>query len=161
MVREDIVAGLRNAVERGYSLEIAKQSFISAGYSAAEVEAAAKYISTGVLPTASPIPYQKQSQPNQDQLQGQTSQGSLIQQTTGQQSQQAQTSEQNASQQIQPVREFSQTPQAPPQAGQPFMNKPKKKIPWKLIILISVLAVLIGILIVTLVFKDNLVNLFS
>jgi len=47
MVREDIVAGLKNAVERGYSLEQAKQSFISAGYSKEEVEEASNFIHGG------------------------------------------------------------------------------------------------------------------
>lgn len=44
MVREDIVAGLKNAVERGYSLELAKKSFISAGYSKEEVEEASAFV---------------------------------------------------------------------------------------------------------------------
>lgn len=44
MVREDIVAGLKNAVERGESLEEAKQSFISAGYSKEDVEEASSLI---------------------------------------------------------------------------------------------------------------------
>ncbi len=49
MVREDLVAGLRNAVEKGESLEVAKYSFISAGYSREEVEEASRFVSTGVL----------------------------------------------------------------------------------------------------------------
>ncbi len=50
MVREDIVAGLRNAVEKGEPLEEAKQSFISAGYSKADVEEASSSIqSSSVL----------------------------------------------------------------------------------------------------------------
>jgi len=41
MVREDILGGLKNALERGDSLEKAKGSFISAGYPKNEVEEAA------------------------------------------------------------------------------------------------------------------------
>jgi len=44
MVREDIVAGLRNAIERGSSIEQAKMSFISAGYPREEVEEASQFI---------------------------------------------------------------------------------------------------------------------
>lgn len=47
MANRDLVAGLRNAVERGYSLERAKQSFISAGYPREEVEEASRSIYSG------------------------------------------------------------------------------------------------------------------
>jgi len=40
MARGDILAGLRNALERGESLEEAKESLINAGYSREEVEEA-------------------------------------------------------------------------------------------------------------------------
>jgi len=41
MVREDIVGGLKNAIERGDSVQEAKNSFLSAGYSQKDVEEAA------------------------------------------------------------------------------------------------------------------------
>jgi len=41
-MREDIAAGLKNAFERGESMEKAVQAFISAGYNKSEVEEAAK-----------------------------------------------------------------------------------------------------------------------
>jgi len=41
MVREDLVSSLRNAVERGESIEKAKRSLTNAGYDSAEVEQAA------------------------------------------------------------------------------------------------------------------------
>jgi hypothetical protein len=41
MPREDILGGLKNALERGDSVDEAKETFISAGYSKAEVEDAA------------------------------------------------------------------------------------------------------------------------
>lgn len=45
---EEIVAGIRNAMERGASLQQAVQSFINAGYSAYEVREAERAISGGV-----------------------------------------------------------------------------------------------------------------
>lgn len=39
---EDIFAGLKNAVERGYSIDKAVQSFINAGYNPVEVKRAAE-----------------------------------------------------------------------------------------------------------------------
>lgn len=47
MVKEGLVAGLKNAVERGENLERAKYSFISAGYSKEEVEEAARSVQGG------------------------------------------------------------------------------------------------------------------
>jgi hypothetical protein len=51
MVREDIVAGLRNALDRGNSFEAAKQSLLNAGYSSEDIAEAGNYINAGsVLP---------------------------------------------------------------------------------------------------------------
>ncbi len=47
-MQSEILAGLKNAMEHGSSIESAIQSFISAGYNPQEVMEAAKYISTGV-----------------------------------------------------------------------------------------------------------------
>ncbi len=49
-MRDEIQAGLRNAIERGFSLENAIQSFIGAGYNPVEVKEAAKSLSTGIVP---------------------------------------------------------------------------------------------------------------
>ncbi|MBI5804311.1 hypothetical protein HY450_03640 [Candidatus Pacearchaeota archaeon] len=46
-MENEIVSGLRNAIERGASLEKAVQSFINAGYNAEEVRAAGEEISSG------------------------------------------------------------------------------------------------------------------
>lgn len=50
-MREDIVAGLRNALERGESLEKAVQSLINAGYNPIEVNQAAQNLSEGAIST--------------------------------------------------------------------------------------------------------------
>ena len=41
---EEIIGGLRNALERGADLQSAKQSFINAGYSSSEVESAVQKV---------------------------------------------------------------------------------------------------------------------
>ncbi len=46
-MREEIWAGLKNAMERGATLEQAVQSFINSGYSPGEVQEAAKALSEG------------------------------------------------------------------------------------------------------------------
>jgi len=48
MKNNEITGGLKNAVERGDSLERAVQSFINAGYNAGLVRQAAEEISSGV-----------------------------------------------------------------------------------------------------------------
>jgi hypothetical protein len=59
-MKEEIVQGLRNAIERGYSLESAAQSFVNAGYNPREVQEAMAILSS---PTVS-----QQSQPIQQQF---------------------------------------------------------------------------------------------
>ena len=55
-MRDEIAAGLKNAIERGYSLDSAARSFINAGYNPAEVKAAAESLTQGVSSIlASPI----------------------------------------------------------------------------------------------------------
>jgi hypothetical protein len=49
MVREEILTGLKNAVERGQSIEKAVQSMISAGYNPTEVNEAVSYINLGSI----------------------------------------------------------------------------------------------------------------
>ena len=52
MARQDIVSGLRNAVERGYSIDVAISSFVNSGYKKDEVTEAAAYL--GVVPAIAP-----------------------------------------------------------------------------------------------------------
>ncbi len=44
MVREDIVGGLRNAIERGETVEEAKQSFLNASYPEDEIDNAMSFL---------------------------------------------------------------------------------------------------------------------
>ncbi len=120
MVREDIVAGLKNAVEKGESLETAKQSFISAGYSREEVEEASNLVQSG---SALIIRRGENFPPLKIQTQQQT--------------QQLET----------------------PKENMPIKNKPKGN--FKIILLVIVLLFLVGILILTIVFKEKIINFLS
>lgn len=53
MVRQDIVAGLKNAIERGDSLENAKQILVNSGYNGDDVDAAASYVDS--VPRKMPV----------------------------------------------------------------------------------------------------------
>ncbi|MEK6889661.1 MAG: hypothetical protein AABW82_00875 [Nanoarchaeota archaeon] len=54
MTDNEIIGGLRNALERGQSLERAVQSFINAGYNPRTVQEAANELSSGVTQIVNP-----------------------------------------------------------------------------------------------------------
>jgi hypothetical protein len=53
MVNEDILGGLKAAIQRGSSIQSSMVSFINAGYSQQEVEEAANIIQSGIFPVQS------------------------------------------------------------------------------------------------------------
>ena len=117
MVRMDIVAGLKNAVERGYSLRQAQQTLINSGYNQAEIMEATNYLTGGLATTNQP---QTTQQPGQAQRP---------------QTQQTQTTH------------------------QPIMRK--KKFPFLLVFLILILLTLVGFLVISVIFREDLIALFS
>lgn len=92
MVNEEILGGLRNALERGQTLDKAVQSFINAGYNSNDVKAAASKINQGAStmmqpsqpkeqkpeekpsPTKPSVPQQKETPKTQPSPQPQTEQ---------------------------------------------------------------------------------------
>lgn len=66
MVREEIVAGLRNAVERGQTIQQAMQSMINAGYQLNEIQEASGYVNMGAIGSMQQVPqaYVSQEQYN-------------------------------------------------------------------------------------------------
>lgn len=68
MTDNEILGGLRNAIERGQSLEKAVQSFINAGYNARLVQEAANELSSGVTQIVNPSTVKENPiQPNSTQ----------------------------------------------------------------------------------------------
>ncbi|MBS3066048.1 hypothetical protein J4229_03330 [Candidatus Pacearchaeota archaeon] len=55
MTNDEIAAGIKNALNRGFNLEEATSSFINAGYNQQEVNEASSYISRGISPLPSPM----------------------------------------------------------------------------------------------------------
>lgn len=49
MVRQDIIAGIKNAVERGYSFEQAKKVLINSGYNINDINETYNYLTGGAL----------------------------------------------------------------------------------------------------------------
>lgn len=62
-MKDEIYSGLKNSIERGFSLEESIQSFINAGYNPQEVREAGKMLSTGVsdIVFQNPSPQQKEN----------------------------------------------------------------------------------------------------
>lgn len=68
-MNNEIIAGLRNAISRGESLDKAKKSFLNSGYNPQEVEAAASIIMNGVSNIVYPSEGKDdKTQPKQNEL---------------------------------------------------------------------------------------------
>ncbi|MBM3247506.1 hypothetical protein FJZ17_03140 [Candidatus Pacearchaeota archaeon] len=65
MAREEIITGLRNALERGQPIERAIQSLITAGYNATEVNQVAREMNTSILHHLPEQEQEIQEQPEQ------------------------------------------------------------------------------------------------
>lgn len=65
MVNEDIITSLKNAIEHKEDLETAKATAINSGYNPRDVEEAAKFIGRGVLYTNNVSPGEVLTMPNQ------------------------------------------------------------------------------------------------
>lgn len=76
---DELVAGIKNAMERGYSVEQASQSFVNAGYNPAEVREAVNILTRGATAIventpSSPVIQQKPIQQKQQSVQMETGQ---------------------------------------------------------------------------------------
>jgi hypothetical protein len=131
MVREDLVAGLRNALEKGESLESAKYSFISAGYPPNEVEEAARYASSGQAVQPSPAPQQPATQ------------------------------QPTSTQTMQPPKQTAGPPRHITSSSEKEPIKEKITGNLKVISLIVILAILIIIFVLTLIFRETIIGWFS
>ncbi|MBS3090907.1 hypothetical protein J4217_00480 [Candidatus Pacearchaeota archaeon] len=152
-MNEEILSGLRNAIERGSSLEQAIQSFINAGYNALEVRDAANSLTTG----ASTLTIDNSIIVNQKQVRSNQSQRPIIQSDNGD------TKNPTISQSAQTI----QTPVSVPQSQTPFQLEPGTAyIPKKeghkgkgiVITLVVILIILLALLILSLVFKPQILD---
>jgi len=85
MARDDLIAGLRNGLERGASIEVSKQSLLNAGYSAEEVQEAVDSLhSDSVLAMQQPFRKPADSvQPSPSKVQPQNQQASVKKEGSG------------------------------------------------------------------------------
>lgn len=151
-MKEEIIAGLKNAIERGSSLDAAAQSFISAGYNAQEVREAAAVLrggATNILNNVNrqPIPQQQVPvQPKPQQIQ---------------QPQQA-----KSFPAVQQPQQIQQPQQAPldylPERSQnyDFSDNSSSKIAF-IVLLILILLLLIGGIVLILIYKQEVIDFIT
>ncbi len=144
-MKDEIQSGIKNAIERGASLEEAVQTFINAGYNPVEVREAANTIANTATSMvekprsvkSQPAPQIMLSQPPQSQQQAQ--QLSQTQQPT-------QLTSSSSPIQQPPFQAFAKPNPSFPIPAQPFLSSPPppKHSKTKVIILIIVLVLLLG-----------------
>jgi|APSaa5957512576_1039674.scaffolds.fasta_scaffold133719_1 hypothetical protein len=159
MTNEEIITALKNSVNNGDSLQSAIQIMINSGYDPREVHEASQFVG-GATPNLQANPQEK---------------GMLQQQRSNMVSQQPLKNQQNppAMQQRSPqqMQRPSQQPlrqqpmQSPSQTlGQPIIKpvgQPPKKSFIKEIILVFILLLLIGVLTLTIIYKDEILGWFG
>ena len=136
MVKEDLTVALKNALERGQSLEYAMQSLVTAGYSPEEVKESASYLNMGAA--------------NFSQKQSPKVETKSVQAPSKPVEQKPQEQE-KAPEKQQPQKETQQTPsqqqtqtiyqKLPTVAG--LVERPKRRIPKLFIVMLIILAILI------------------
>lgn len=191
MVNEDILTGLKNAIDHGDSVESAIKTAIASGYNPKEVEEAAQFIGQGTLPFLQTKPEEHFVMPNKKPFFSMTSKPQPVsaspQQTPASPQQKppytqpmptsapVSSSNQDYSQINEIKREISpsqNTYSAPITANNSYEStktlsqeinqmSPKKPGYIKEIILGIILLILLGVLAVTILLKDALLEFFS
>ena len=176
MVAEEIITSLRNAVEHGDSLESAIQLAINSGYNAKDVQEAAQYVSGGTI-NFTPKPGEQLAMPAQKKIIS----GNPVSAITPQQNKFLQPLHpaQPITNQITNIRQDDQAikqnisygsvyenpSNQQMQSGPSFYNelsniKPKESYTKEIILLIF-LIFLVGVLIASFLFKEEILKFFS
>ena len=160
---QDIITALRNGIENGESLQLTKQILINSGYNPQEVDEASKYVGNGVMPMLQIRPDEQLIMPEKKFL-FINNQRPLQQNRTIQR--EFQRIKQEVSQKGQsPPQQFStqQIPYQQPMMSQTYtQNIPPQKKSWtKEIVLFIILLILIGVLTMTIIFKDKILSFLA
>ena len=140
-MKEEIIGGLHNALDRGETIETAMQTFINAGYSANEVREAASMVAPSATGMLSSTPAKSLSQAPQKSSPEKTPQAVKIASATSQST-------------------IQQTPaspmgNSPPQTVSAAKGKSTAII---LAVILLLLAILLG---VTILYSDKILGMFS
>lgn len=154
MVNEDIVTGLNNAISRGESLQDAIQILINSGYNPAEVNEASRYIQGGVISDLEP---KKDEYLIMSQSKNQKAMQTQIRNNFDFKPKELNRYSQNV--QNQKLLENNQIQEV--QVSENKMEIKEKKSFKREIILLLILLFLIGILALTIFFKDSILSFLS
>lgn len=169
MEKQEIVAGLKSALERGYSIQQAIQSFINSGYNRQDVLDSARNINTAVI---SKIPVQPSELVPQYPKPIRTFQPQQIkqpiqpQQQVKQPIQYSQPKYQQPTQQTKQPTQYSQPQSAPSQTYSSTFSTQQSPIKTKsnlglIIFLTGLLIILLGTLALFLFAKEQVLDFFS
>jgi len=179
MPNQDIITSLNNAVSGGESLQMAMQIMVNSGYNLQEVQEASKFVAGGVIPQMQARPSEEMVVPEEksffkkmNPFKGQSQvPGVVLSQAVPQQIPQPAVSTQKPVQalpgQRMPVIPGTQTPQQSqisPEGlpiRQPQKTNSIKKSYFKEIVLLIILLFFMGILISTIIFRDDILRFFS
>lgn len=173
MVNEEVLTGLRNAVERGESLQVAINTMINSGYNSKDVQEASKFVGGGVTPNLETKPEEHLVLPEQKgffsrfkrkksvpSVPKNTNKKLLSQQKIPQD---VQGIKQQIGRPVHPtnINSYSQPQNKKSLSRELSQMKPPKKGHLKEIILLIILLILIGALALTILFRENILALFS
>ncbi len=168
---EEIITSLRNAIEHGDNLQNAIQIMINSGYNPQEVQEASKYVSQGVISNMHLAEDEELTMPGKLKKESffsnifkkkQSSQASPQQSIV--QSQPLQT--RDVPQPQQPIKQIFRPQIMPAKPNQSLAKqlsqiRPRKHSYLKEIIFLVILIILVGVLIATIVFRDNVLRFLS
>src|SRR3989344_3370877 len=168
MVNEDIITILRNGIERGESLEVCKRIAINSGYNPREVEEASHFISRGTmtnLKQQNPLDlimpnkksfsfFKRKPKENVDMIKKESPPLPILQNKSI-------NKEYDDNREQYKVMENKNPKILMQSNNQIELNKPKKKGFTKEIILFILLLILVGLLILTVVFRNRILEFFS
>jgi len=181
MVNEDIVTALKNAIERGESLQIAMRVAVNSGYNPREIEEASKFVAGGTLQQIQPNPEEQLTMPEHKSLIPRKA-TPIKKQPLSQPPPQPPPIQQPPHP---PLRQPpAQQPPHPPLRQPPIQQPPHRQIqqlpaknahqlPQELqeekpkkswtreIILFSILLILVGVLVATIIFREKILGFFS
>jgi len=156
-MNQDIITALKNGIEKGEDLKTTMQILINSGYNSQEVEEASRYVSSGVLSSLKINPDEELIMPEKKGWFGMKRKKQIPPIPINPYSQ-----IKNESQQIKKVITNKNT--IPSKKIYPTLqisSKKKKKLWIKEILLLFILLMLLGVLVGTIFFKDEIINFFS
>jgi len=161
-MNQDIITALKNGIENGESLQFTKQILINSGYNSRDVEEASKYVGAGVMPSLQARPGEQLVMPEKKSL---IRGGNPALQQNKKVQREFQKIKQEIVQKTPPNYQQLSPKQIPYQQSpvqQEYIQEIVHKKSWaREIILFVILLFLIGLLTVTMIFKDKILSFLA